>query len=1831
MDKQKLFIGLFAIILTASLVQITFDNEFKIRVYDDSTKYLSLIDSRWNAVAIETNNLFRGTTKLGKSNSNKETIFNYNPESNLTTITRTLTYINKGIDPVIIDTYLLYGNTTDITQVPISHTINILNGSGLIYEFLVTNLQYTGSTIKGIESPQEFGHGMKVSFQDGYYYSKIYKYFGVDKAKLIVRYRVTSDNVNYSTRTFDPPKEDWVKFIKVEAGILEDYTEYEITNTLSTDFRTTEKNKNNFNWKYIIDKGSINNEWFELCEYSIQDIPIYSYSTSDCDTEISISTKSVNKTVPKDQCTTKEIISYKSQEVCNYKKIDPTNYNFEQKKTYRLRHYITHDIAYSVNSRKIDGIIQFAGNDYSEYAWFNTTWNYKKNIQIQNTDRELNKYTIQFNISKESEMDDNYLDLRFTAENESYLYLSNIVSYDSNNAIVNVKITDTLSNSTNTSVVMYYGNTSAVANISDANADYWFSDFFDGTTLDTAKWSIDGTATYSIADGYITVTSNNNQYYIHALDAIDNFYYKIKTRMIMSASNNDNWFYTVLGNSTSTWIDGVVACRNGWCTQHEVHQGGSAWTEGPNPWSKTWIQEIYLNDTYSNVTIINEDLTSDNNIREGLSKQGTYINEASLRFGASKNSGGSTAKWDYISVERKLYNEPIYSIGNDNSGHIITNCTELNETGVTYYLANDITNINVTKCMSVTADDVTLDCQNNKIDGVDNETSYGVYSAAGISGPDSLIVQNCNIRDFNRGIYSVDSDNGMILNNTFYSNDIGLHAINENSFDVINNTFTIQTQYDILGYSWITGDVYGNSFFDVVNMANYVKVNIHNNIFYDDLYWHFTTGGVNIYNNTMFGSIDLINTNNYNIYSNTISSSYDALYLSYSSNGNIYNNDISNLFGDMFEFTLSNGITIYNNIINSDNYFDIVASSFNLNTTKQLGTNVLGDRNYIGGNYWTNNAGTGYSDTCDDIDYDGFCDSTYEAVSTYIDYLPYSDIYKSNLLSLDSLNDTRYYELGIEIAIQGREDTGQTMYFDIDYPGYGINITSWDYDSNYNFTPDLVQNEFNQTSIPFINKTIILSSADNLSWSMNEFDDITNAKFDIRGDDIAYNMSIDIDNNGINKLYPNAFVTSELNSFESNVLYNNESSIQLTIQPNSVATAYIRYPTDDVNITELSFNLTGLIYTIDDSSIIYTNSIQNYTILNVTNNMWNFELNITDTIVSGTSLRIPHYIEDNLDLLHPALIYNISENNNNQADIIVRGDIFEDNNELYINSTNSSEIVWDLDYDLHTGELYRFVMGKSVTWTNNNTNINLTLASSTLTPILTMNVTSINQEKNTLLNYTGVMSSNCILLHSGTGAAACSCSTLNLNNYIDYSDSTYGLNMGCNGVYILDDRGSRAIATLTYTLFDIQTIDTFKFEHKMGGRQYRFINFYAYNYNTSLFETIYSRSLSTGTQPNTVCSSFQDSDTYIDTSTNQTIIRMYDTNRDDEEYNQLYGPKFYYNRVAYNPQMTIQDTIAWYYDSRLNSDVSDNIFQYLNSNENTMTFSSDGYNGNMFVFFTPFWESVPSNITITIGDSEFEEYTNTTVFNTTELISINTFNSITNYIDRNCIDTYYCDVPFYFTSASIGIVTMDNITTKYNYPDGIVLDIDDVKYNNTLEIEFDNGIVQFENLNISYYGSDNISIRMHNDNYTINETHDAMVVFSNYSIDRVYDYVIFRINPTSINVTPYGQTNANPMINITPLAYDQPFNFSVTLNESIDDCINLTISSTQNKNDGFIIDDCVYPQVCNITTLDIQGTDDLPLYLWVDSYECNQSTSRWFAPVIGYTSCCEDCVACKYK
>jgi len=203
MGKEKYIIGFLILVILTSSIYILLPDSVRIDVQKTKTIFRVYENESWVVSGIEYTNLYDGTKKMRAKNREIE----YNIlQDNKTEIIRTA-YFKENI--TAIDTYLFDGGTKDIELFPIKHTIEIINGEDKILAYEVHKLLYNGETIKDLKSPQEFGHKMKVEWDDGNYYSKIYKYKDKEEGKLIIRYMIDSNNYIKNVRLFDPQQNNF--------------------------------------------------------------------------------------------------------------------------------------------------------------------------------------------------------------------------------------------------------------------------------------------------------------------------------------------------------------------------------------------------------------------------------------------------------------------------------------------------------------------------------------------------------------------------------------------------------------------------------------------------------------------------------------------------------------------------------------------------------------------------------------------------------------------------------------------------------------------------------------------------------------------------------------------------------------------------------------------------------------------------------------------------------------------------------------------------------------------------------------------------------------------------------------------------------------------------------------------------------------------------------------------------------------------------------------------------------------------------------------------------------------------------------------------------------------------------------------------------------------------------------------------------------------------------------------------------------------------------------------------------------------------------------------
>lgn len=274
----------------------------------------------------------------------------------------------------------------------------------------------------------------------------------------------------------------------------------------------------------------------------------------------------------------------------------------------------------------------------------------------------------------------------------------------------------------------------------------------------------------------------------------------------------------------------------------------------------------------------------------------------------------------------------------------VSSCRTITAAG-SYVITQNITNTipPAPVCIDIRVPNVTLDCDGFSIADQPGNNGTGIQIAS--SDPSvtiySVAVRNCRVTGFGVGIYAFNGLDHEIKDNVVTSN------------------------------SW-----------DGILLEEVVSSTVSYNVA--------SQNGVG----TGFAGIDLMFSNYNTIEGNQSSSNDWGVILGLGSSGNelLLNRIALNGAGGIFVPSPVALNTIYNNLFNNANNFQVTTTNINTWTTPRApGVRVFGGGNEIGGNYWTNPTSSGPSDTCQDVEPDGFCDTAVVLGTNNTDTLPLSN------------------------------------------------------------------------------------------------------------------------------------------------------------------------------------------------------------------------------------------------------------------------------------------------------------------------------------------------------------------------------------------------------------------------------------------------------------------------------------------------------------------------------------------------------------------------------------------------------------------------------------------------------------------------------------------------------------------------------------------------------------------------------------------------------------------------------------------------------------------------
>ncbi|MDI9394490.1 MAG: NosD domain-containing protein [Euryarchaeota archaeon] len=315
---------------------------------------------------------------------------------------------------------------------------------------------------------------------------------------------------------------------------------------------------------------------------------------------------------------------------------------------------------------------------------------------------------------------------------------------------------------------------------------------------------------------------------------------------------------------------------------------------------------------------------------------------------------------------------------------------------------------------------ITLEQANNiSISGFKITGSEGGYSGVYLLRCSNCTITNNDLSDNYQGVHLSYSDYNRILNNIILGKFKGIYLQDSNYNTLSGNRANSSAPYGIhlLRSQW---NILSNNIANSNNHGIVLENASYNNL-----------SGNTVNSNSRYGFY-LTNSGNCELTDNTVSSNDRGIYLIRSSSNKILGNNVSeninygilasysnhnNISGNTANKT-SSGISldssdgnivsgntialnsvsglficagsdrnhVFNNYMNNKLNADINNTKNSWNMTRTAGKNIIGGA-YIGGNFWATPAGTGFSQTAQDVNGDGIADNEYVG-KNFVDYLP---------------------------------------------------------------------------------------------------------------------------------------------------------------------------------------------------------------------------------------------------------------------------------------------------------------------------------------------------------------------------------------------------------------------------------------------------------------------------------------------------------------------------------------------------------------------------------------------------------------------------------------------------------------------------------------------------------------------------------------------------------------------------------------------------------------------------------------------------------------------------
>lgn len=471
-----------------------------------------------------------------------------------------------------------------------------------------------------------------------------------------------------------------------------------------------------------------------------------------------------------------------------------------------------------LGTNNIDWIPVMKGLEINEWDWWNMSWQYKKRLNVtENSANDLVDYPVVYeNFDCEGHCNDSGKDIRVVYDDgttESLAFGLQKINSSSYNITFKLSVG---ASSTNSSIYVYYGNPSATAvNSSWNTVRYnWFDDF----STDTGLWS------ESDPQGVITVdTSTDHRIEVnnlmrdtsdlHALyrnETIsnpDDFIYIINVEQLSSSSNDCQLVTSFVSDTFGLLWPTIRQNGNaGGFSSYGAGGGNYDWRAWNITSGVTGLSDLgdFSEDTEYELEYVR------NGSHSVYKIDGTAYATRNTPTGSwdhiyvvlNSDDGGIGHDWDGylddVRIRKYIHPEPSLSLGAEEVevSSCPTDDTYIND-DTKFEPANLLCSVNDSNnngIIIINASNIILDCNGMILEG--NSSGKAIKILGGDF--DNITIKNCEIRNYDLGIYFSSNDNHTIFNNTIFGNNKGVFLFYSNDNNLSNNIIRNQSAYGIL-------------------------------------------------------------------------------------------------------------------------------------------------------------------------------------------------------------------------------------------------------------------------------------------------------------------------------------------------------------------------------------------------------------------------------------------------------------------------------------------------------------------------------------------------------------------------------------------------------------------------------------------------------------------------------------------------------------------------------------------------------------------------------------------------------------------------------------------------------------------------------------------------------------------------------------------------------------------------------------------------------------------------------------------------------------------------